>query len=189
MVDTHTELVGGLVLRFHRRQVLEPALAVRERDVGEKRLRDRVEPVGGDLVVGERRASAGRGVDGARVADRSESGEIAGAQRGVRHRKGLGDRPACALPLVADEEEGAILHKAAAERPAELMLLERRHRRPPVVEEVVRVEPVVPDELEQAAVDAVAACLGRHVDQRRRLPPELGRVHRLLDLDLLNRVD
>ena len=44
-------------------------------------------------------------------------------------------------------------------------------------------------ELEDAAAEEVRAGLRRDVDQRRRLAAELRRIHRLLNLELLDRVD
>lgn len=57
------------------------------------------------------------------------------------------------------------------------------------VEVVVRIEDVIAMELEQTAVHDVAAGLGGHIDQGRRLSAELRRVHRFLDFELLNRID
>ena len=189
VVEPQAELVRVLVLRFHRGQVLDPIPGRGERYAGQERAGDGVDPVGRDPVAGERPAPAGRGIDGERIADRAPPGEVAGPDRRVRHREGPGDRPPRVLPLVAREEEGAVADDGAAESGAELVLIERGHRPAPVVEVVVRVEPLVAHELEQAPVERVCAGPGRHVDQGRRLPAELGRVHRLLDLELLNGVD
>ncbi len=94
------------------------------------------------------------------------------------------------VPFVAGEEERPVPHQRAAERSAELVLPQRRHAAGP------------PDGSSSRASNAslrwnsnalprkrVAAGLGRDVDQRRRLAAELRRVHRLLDLEFLDRVD
>jgi hypothetical protein len=107
----------------------------------------------------------------------------------VEHRKGARQRPAHAEPFVAHEEKAAIPGERAAQRAAELVLPQRWHRRVLRIEEVVGVEGVVAVELEQAASKRVGARPGRDVDQRRRLAAELRRVHRLLYLELLDRVD
>ena len=76
-----------------------------------------------------------------------------------------------------------------AERAAELILPQRRRPLPGRLEVVGRVERVVAVELEEAAADGVRAGARHHVDQRRRLAAELRRVHRLLNLELFDRVD
>ena len=70
-----------------------------------------------------------------------------------------------------------------------MILPERRNRLVLRVEEVVRVERVVPEELEQRAAQRIRAGARGDVDQRRRLAAELRRILRLLDLEFLNRVD
>jgi hypothetical protein len=107
----------------------------------------------------------------------------------VEHRKGARQRPAHAEPFVAHEEKAAIPGERAAQRAAELVLPQRWHRRVLRIEEVVGVEGVVAVELEQAASKRVGARPGRDVDQRRRLAAEFRGIHRLLDLELLDRVD
>jgi hypothetical protein len=57
------------------------------------------------------------------------------------------------------------------------------------VEEVMRVELVVPEELEHAPAHAIRAGTRRNVDERRGLASELCRILRLLDLEFLDRID
>src|SRR6185436_1618024 len=52
------------------------------------------------------------------------------------------------------------------------------------IEKILRIENVVADELEQAAVQLIRPRLGDHVDYRARLAPELRRVRRFLDVEL-----
>ena len=79
------------------------------------------------------------------------------------------------LALVAREEEGPIAHERPAQRAAELVLAQQRHGLVLGVEVAARVELLVAQELEGAAVQLVGARAGGDVDQRRRLAAELGR--------------
>src|SRR5439155_13958747 len=66
-----------------------------------------------------------------------------------------------AIPLIVAEEERLALDNRSAERGAELMLAEGGLGPPrPVVEEIVRVEGIVSEELERVAVEPVGAGLG-----------------------------
>ena len=53
----------------------------------------------------------------------------------------------------------------------------------------MRVEQVVAMKFEQAAVHDVAAGLCGDIDKRRRFAAEFRRIHRFLDLELLDRID
>ena len=127
-------------------------------------------------------------VSGSQIAPKP--GEVAGARGRGRHREDVRVSDRCIRwPFVAAEEERPVLNERPAERAAELVLPERRQRLARRLEVVRRVEGVVAVELEQAAAEQVGAGLGRDVDQRRRLAAELRRIHRLLDLELLDRID
>jgi hypothetical protein len=89
------------------------------------------------------------------------------------------------LPLVAGEEERSGLHNRPAQRRAELIALEVLLLRG---EEVLRVERVVAQEFERAAVEGVGPRLGDGVE-RAASAMELGGVGVLLDAELLQRVD
>ena len=69
MVDAHAELIELPGRCFDRRQILERGAARWQWHVLEKRDRDRIEPAGGNLVAGERRAHPGAGiVSGSQIA-------------------------------------------------------------------------------------------------------------------------
>ena len=69
------------------------------------------------------------------------------------------------------------------------MLVQRRYRPGWIVEEVAGIERAVPDELQRTAAEPIGARLRDDVDQRGRLAAKLGGIHRLLNLEFLNRVD
>ncbi len=88
------------------------------------------------------------------------------------------------LALIADEEEQLVSSAEqlwdadrSAERGAELLSFEDRFRQVLlIVEEAVRIESVVPHEIEQAAVHVVCAGLRDHTDDAARVPAVFGRV-------------
>src|SRR4029078_13640434 len=95
------------------------------------------------------------------------------------------------VPVVGEwPEDGPREDDRSADAPAVVVLakggLSLAHG---VSEPVVRVEDVVAQVLEDAAVDGVRARARRELDLAARTPPELGRVGRGLDLELLERVD
>ena len=80
-------------------------------------------------------------------------------------------------------------HQRAAERAAELIAAVVRLHRVRRLKEVPRVQRLVAEELEAAAVKRVRAGLGRQVDDAAVEAAELGGRAVALDLELLNRVD
>ena len=130
--------------------------------------------LGGDLVVGERRADAGRR-DRQRIADRAADPRSCrrGPRRSARRRSAsVNGRIRSAFE--AAEEERPVLDERAADRPAELVLPQRRDRLTGGLEIVRRIERVVAIELEQAAAERVGAGLGGDVDEGRGFAAELG---------------
>ena len=142
-----------------------------------------------DAIAGERSAEAGRGVRCQRIADLAGAGEVASAYGLRRDREGASQRSTCALAFVAREEEGAITDQRPPEHGAILILAERWNGLVLRIEIVPRIEHLVAEELEHAALKRVGACAGRDVDQGGGLAAELRRILRLLDLELLNGVD
>ena len=189
MIHAHAELIRVACLLLVRGQVLERQRAGRQRHVLEKRGGNRVDTAGRDAIAGKGRADAGRGIDGEWIADGSKAGEIAaaGRLRGNRERARL--RACELLPFEAEEGERAVALERRAQGPAVLTLPQLGHRLPARCEVVPGIEDVVSDEAEEGAADVVGARFGCHVDQRRCLAAELRRVHRLLDLELLDGVD
>ena len=114
-----------------------------------------------------------------------------------RARHGLHDVPAGVqpVPFVAAEEEGAVLDDRPADGAAELVQLQQRlgpDRRDAVVERadrvevIARVERVVAQVLEHAAVEAVAARLGDDAHLAAGAGAELGRVAARFDAEFLD---
>ncbi len=131
----------------------------------------------------------------------AEVAEVADAR--PRRRHGVDERQAAGLlqaRIVGEEERavGAVVEagndQRTADGAAELVPIERRLRQlaavrvPPLREVVVRVEDVVPDEIEHRPVPFVAARLGGHRDDA-RAPAEFGREHTVQDLELAHRLD
>ena len=124
------------------------------------------------------------------VDDAGQLGEIARPHGHRRHGGEEGLPQPLAVPLVVGEEERPVPEQRAAERAAELVLLEvRLGAAGAVVEEVVGVERVVAVELEAAAVRDVGARLDLQVHDAAERAAELGRVGRGLQLELVERVD
>ena len=115
--------------------------------------------------------------------------KVAASHRIGRHRKRARQRSVHLSPFIADEEKLRSFDRRSAEGAAELILSKRRHRLILDVEVVVRVERVAAMELERAAAERIAAGPGRDVDECRRLPAELRRIHRFLNLELADRVE
>ena len=92
----------------------------------------------------------------------------------------------CLKRLVGGEEEGPSAPDRAAERSAELVLRERVRIRRGELEEVARVERVVPPVLEDLAVKLVGARSGDDVDDRPGHVTVLGTERRVVDLELLD---
>ncbi len=116
----------------------------------------------------------------------------------VGHRRALGvgqhtavdvDPLALPEPFICREEERAVLHDGAAERPAELVPRERRFPRRLDVERVARIETIVTVELEHLARKDVAARPRRDVDDCARIPAVFGAERRVIHLEFLHRVD
>ena len=99
------------------------------------------------------------------------------------------DRAPKPSAFVTAEEKRPAPDNRPAKGATELVLSKRRLWLAGRMEKVRGIEGVVAMELEPAAVKLVCARLGRHVDERRRFPAKFGRVHRLLDPELLDRVD
>ncbi len=147
-------------------------------------LRDRIPHALRDDVAGERRVRH-RVVD-----DAVDLREVARAHLGRRHRREVRLPLRDAQPLVVEEEERLVLDDRAAVGAAEHMLAEGRLLASgAVVEEVVRVEPVVAQELERAAVVGVRSRLDLQVDDAAERVAEFGGVRARLHLELVERVD
>ncbi len=189
VIHTEAELIDVFDLLPDGGQISPDAGRGRHRHVLQKGRGDGIDARSGNPVVRKWRADTGRRSGSYRIAEGWKPGEVAAAELERRHREGPRQRSVGASTLVAEKGEGPVPKQGAADRAAELMLTERRHRCVLRIEVVVRVEPVVAQEFEDAPVRRVAARLRGHVDQRRRLSAKLGGVHRLLDLEFLNRVD
>src|ERR1700686_210379 len=103
-----------------------------------------------------------------------------------RSRLGRGDvglrRDACqcndphvlALAFVIQEEECFVLHNGAAKRTAELIVVKRRLGMVEGIEEIPRVQGIVAQILEGAAVQLVRSAPGHDVDDRAAVSSVLG---------------
>ncbi len=192
MIHLDVELVV-LALQVRRDQVVVDRLAgradaargVRLRiELGQDVGRRRVPATGRDDVARERLAGQ-RVVDGA-----VDLGEVALAHLRRGHGREVGLAGPDAQALVVGEEERLVLDDRPAEGGAELVLREVRLRAAGLVqEEVVRIEAIVAQELEHAAVEVVRARLDLQVHDAAERLTELGRVGAGLDLELLERVD
>ena len=105
--------------------------------------------------------------------------------------------PRYAIPLpgslVAAEIEQLVVFECAADRASELVLLENLFLRSAVgvvaiVEEVVRVEGFIAEELEQRSVQSIGAGFGHNVHVGAGVAAEAGIVSGGLDLEFLNSV-
>src|SRR4030095_4331861 len=85
--------------------------------------------------------------------------------------------------------ERAVTAKRATGVQPKLVLAQRRRRPGRIVEIVPRVEALVAEKLERAAMVRVGPRLGDDVDQRGRFAPKFSGIHRLLNLEFLNRLD
>src|SRR5712692_10092676 len=103
--------------------------------------------------------------------------------------KRLRERLADSLALIAQEEKRFVLEYRTTQAPAELILAERRYGSGCGVEEVFRIENVVADELEQAAVTTVRSRSAHDVDHRPGLASEFRSIGRLLDIELFDGVN
>ena len=94
-----------------------------------------------------------------------------------------------AKALVGREEERAAAKDRTAERPAELVALERVRVRRRELEEIARVERVVAEELVGLAAEPVGPRTRHQVDDRARHVTVLGAERRVVDLELLDAGD
>src|SRR5260221_9327565 len=97
------------------------------------------------------------------------------------------------MPVIAPKVERFVLLNGTADDSAELVLLQDllsglAGRIVAVIEEVVGVKRLVPDELEHATMHLVAARLCDHVHVRAGVPPKAGVIGGGLNLELLNRI-
>src|SRR5436853_1220735 len=120
--------------------------------------------------------------------------KIAEPRGSRRRRESLRNRAAAALALVVDEEEAlvsAVIDARNEDRTSpcksKLVLAKWRYRLVGIVEEILRVEHFVSEELEQASVKSIRPGFGGHVDEGRRLSSEFRRIHRLLNLEFAYR--
>ena len=181
VVDAHVGRRAVLRALGDARVVVGQAAAGRRRIERHVLHRDRVEPVGRNLVVGKRRARRQRIVDGD-----GQLAEVAVAHPGRRHGDHVGDALLLLEPFVVGEEERPIGAERSTEAAAILMLAEHGLGRG---EEVLRVEAIVAGKLERRPAEAVGARLGEDVHDAAGGAPGLGRVVTGLDLDLGDGVD
>ena len=153
---------GNLLQEFHRRGIESRRIdaVVRESGGGRKY----------DLPAATRR--------------RGDTGEVA-IQHGLSRHEADRLRRVALLDssLVTAEEKHFVLHQRAADSSPELVPLQAVALRS---KEVTRVEPVVPNEVEDAAIEGVRARLGHDVDCRCGVMPIPRRQRARLDLELLN---
>src|SRR5262249_46622121 len=117
-------------------------------------------------------------------------GEIAGPHFQRRNRRQVRLSLFHTVALIVDEKERPVLRDRAAAGPAELMLTEIGLRTTrAVVEEVVRVERIVTQELEAASVQVVGPGLDLDVHHAAERAAELGRIRAGLQLELVERID
>ena len=109
-----------------------------------------------------------------------------GALRVGRHHGVQVDALALPQSLVGGKEERAAAKDRAAERPAELVAIERVRVGRREFEEVARVERLVAEELVGLAAELVRSRARHQVDDRARHVPELGAERRIVDLELLD---
>ena len=123
-------------------------------------------------------------VSGSRIV--GDAGEVAAALRLRQHRARVGRALLVLEPLVVAEHEQPVPHQRAADRAAELVLLQLRLGGREVV---LRLEPVVAVELPGARrASSLLPDLGDDVDDRAGVAPVLGAVGMREDLELLDRI-
>ena len=183
VIQPGRELVGILDLLSNRRQVLDRTFASGNRNAGQERPGHRIDAILRNTIVRKRSALAGNSGKG--VAD-GFAAEDTGPHVHRRYRKRPGYRSPRALFFIAAEQKGPVGTDRAAGRESVLALAQGWNRLVRVVEIVVRIEAIVANKTENASVQCIGPRPGRHIDQRRRLAAEFGRIHRFLDLELLN---
>src|SRR5260370_6905463 len=105
----------------------------------------------------------------------------------IRNRGSAGTDEAIDQGLEGPEEESLVFMNRATEGAAELVALEGRDRLGCGVEKILRVQVGVAQELEQRAVELVAARAGHGVDNAPRLAPKLGPIPVRQNLELQHR--
>src|SRR5262249_3762715 len=90
------------------------------------------------------------------------------------------------FPFLAAEEEQLVFHNGSGQIPTEVVEPEFAFLRR---KEVPRVERVIPDELEDAAMELIAAASRYYVHRSARVPAVLRRKVRGLDVDLANEIN
>ena len=163
LIYSNVVLILHLDSQVVHSEVISIARKIRLRKYGQEIIRDGIDPVRRNHVSCKLLSRVGRGVISARVVNRSHPAEVTAAHRVCRLGQHGGACSVHTQPLVVAKEECLVLPDRAAERAAELILLELRLRG---IEELPRIERVVAKELECRTMKVVSAGTCNHVHHR-----------------------